>query len=408
MARTKDDQIKREFESSPDGIDVVVGFFVLAMLVKYGPLAILPYGSLGLLQYRLRRSQWFYRLTLRYTWLNFLLSGTPVKLDPKPEKVEQKSFYTGVTTKLFAKDTLDTIPAQIAIHHIPDPQTTLAVPIGFGIDKDNERGRWIWADFGAHTIHALIAGQTGAGKDNLMRLWYMTLTKNNKPYEVKFAIIDGKGEWLLPDILSGEHMFIPPVGGIDLVRDEKGKWIDRANENIELAIEEIMNEVAHRTQLFQQNRVTSVERYREVTGLPLPYLIIFATDVGQNIKASENLNMLLNVMTSKGRSLGIRIVVSMQTTSKQDTFWRSNLSLIICGALQNDSQDSPVIGLPVDNIFYRPSRFPSPSQRPGLFYIRDGDRQYVVQSPYLPFDSFVKYTQTLPQKYVDPFLKNLL
>jgi hypothetical protein len=393
----------REFEQTPDLLDIIGIVFIFIMVANYGPLAVMPYGALWLIQYKLRRTNWFYQLTTRHNKLKIALPEQPI-----PDKVDEKTFYTGITKPLFATDTLDTIPAKITIEHIPDPQTPLAVPIGFGISKVSGKAKWVWADFNSQTVHALIAGQTGSGKDNLLRLWFMTLTKYNKPYEVKFVIIDGKGEWLLPDIMNGEHLFIPPAGGINIQRDEKGKWVDRANDDIEQAIESVMSELDRRNKLFQAARVTSVERYREVTGLPLPYLIIIATDVGQNVQSSSNLNMLLNVLTSKGRSLGVRMIVSMQTTSKQDTFWRSNLSLIVCGALQNDSQDSPVIGLPVDNIFYRPSKFPSPQQRAGLFFVRAGDNQYVVQSPYISYDTFDHYTRELPQKHVDPFLKGLL
>ena len=39
------------------------------------------------------------------------------------------------------------------------------------------------------------------------------LTKRNAADAVQFAILDGKGDWLTPNLRQLAHMWIPPAGG---------------------------------------------------------------------------------------------------------------------------------------------------------------------------------------------------
>lgn len=325
-----------------------------------------------------------------------------------PDKIKEQDsapFWKGIndpapTQKVTDKEALiKRIPEKISFEKIPAPHTKLAIPIGYGVNQDGQFG-WIWGDFGSATIHGLIAGQSGTGKDTLLKLWFVALTRNNGPSEVKFVVLDGKGEWVIQPLINAQHMLHPPVGGINMIsrKDKNGKveWYDRANDDISEALSSLFEEINRRTILFKKHSVANIERYREKTGMPLPYVIIFATDVGSNAKELE---MLLNILVSKGRSLGIRLVISMQTTSGQSTTWRSNLSLTISGNVQLESQDTPVLGIPVDEMFYRPSKLPHPKKRPGIFVMRAGDEQAIVQVPYIPDDVWETYiAKVLPQK----------
>lgn len=331
-----------------------------------------------------------------------------------PELNKQEPFWKGITQPnevitatgdngeivVKTKTILDLLPHTVDFTKIPSPPDPLSVPLGFGINAAHERG-WIWGNFNSTIIHGLIAGQSGSGKDSILKLWFVALTRNNSPQDVKFVILDGKGEWILPELENAQHMFYPPVGGTEVVKivdakTGKSTWEDKANDAIEDAMEKVFDEIAARTKLFKKYSVANIDRYREKSGMKMPYIIIFATDVLTNV---PKLELLLKILVTKGRSLGIRLILSMQTSSNQPTAIRSSLGLVMAGSLQIGSQDNPVMGITVDDMIYRPSALPNPKVRPGIFVVRNGEDQWVVQYPYMPDRVFEDYiARVLPQK----------
>lgn len=294
----------------------------------------------------------------------------------------QEVVETDITKKLAQ------LPPFLLYKDVDEPPTKTSVPIGY-----NNATGWLWADFSKDTIHALIAGQTGAGKDTQLRLWFTMLTANNTPEEVQFSILDGKGEWLVPALMSSAHMFTPPAGGVDVVKNDKGQWVDRSNDHIQDAIGKVFDEVARRNKLFQEVGATNLESYERKTGSKLPMLFIIGTDLGTNIE--KDLETLVKMLTFKGRSFGIRLILSMQTVAGQDTGWRSNLALIMSGFQQMPSQDVPVMGVPAAMLQVRPSALPSPDvpANRGIFVVRKGHKQFVVRAPYLPDEDFELYIE---------------
>jgi hypothetical protein len=183
-------------------------------------------------------------------------------------------------------------------------------------------------------------------------------------------------------------MIIPPAGGY-------GRNGDTA---ILKAVEAIDREAERRQALIQKAGCTNRDTYIARTGATLPLLIIIATDVMTNV--AGEVEALLIALVSKARSLGMRVIVSMQSPTGRDTRWRGNLSTIMAGALQSASQDTPALGLPASELRYRPSQLPPPQQRPGIFVVRASGDQALVQAPYLSDEHFATLCATLPQKLV--------
>ena len=269
-----------------------------------------------------------------------------------------------------------------------------ALPLG--IDPD---GSPVWIDLASDTYHIGLYGQTGAGKDNLLRCWFVLLARRNAPSAVQFAFLDGKGDWLIPQLARLGHMFIAPAGGY-------GKKGDAA---ILAAVQTIDAEAERRAMLNQAAGVTSREAYLAKTGKSYPLLVVVASDVMTSVAGAVE-ELLVNLV-SKARSLGIRIVVSFQTPTGRDTRWRSNLSTVLAGALQAGSQDEPALSIPVKDLRYRPSALPPPQQQPGVFVCRAAGAQHLVRAPYLSGDAFSRQVATLPappQTSADDLLTALL
>ena len=259
-----------------------------------------------------------------------------------------------------------------------------ALPLG--IDPE---GRAVWVDLASDTHHIGLYGQTGAGKDNLLRCWFVLLARRNAPSAVQFAFLDGKGDWLVPQLASLGHMFIAPAGGY-------GRKGDAA---ILAAVQAIDAEAERRALLNQAAGVTSREAYLAKTGKSYPLLVVVASDVMTSVAGAVE-ELLVNLV-SKARSLGIRVVVSFQTPTGRDTRWRSNLSTVLAGALQAGSQDEPALSIPVKDLRYRPSALPPPQQQPGVFVCRAAGAQHLVRAPFLSNDAFDRQVATLPAQPKD-------
>lgn len=390
-----------------DIVDITAGLAGIALTATAAtPLIALPLSLLWFGQYAIRRS------AVAKQWIDAI--QTPAiqrhaqKLLPAPkdEVVQQRTGDTWVDRirRPYGDDSIAVIKSpvkQTVIHKlphyishdiIPDPPTKTAVSIGY-TGKD-----WLWADFGTDTLHALITGQTNCGKDSILRLWFTMLTANNSPQEIQFFIFDGKGEWLTPALLSAQHMFIAPVGGVEVVK-ENGRWVDLATNKIEEGVGLVFEEISKRSAAFQEVGATNIHTYESKTGIKLPLLFIVFTDVGTNIE--QDLKTLVKMLTFKGRSFGIRLIISMQTVSGQDTGWRGQLALTLSGYQQLASADKPNVGIETAYMRYRPSELPSPDNpiHRGLFIMRKGSEQALVKTAHLPDTVFEHYCQTmLPQR----------
>ena len=271
------------------------------------------------------------------------------------------------------------LPKRVELLTLPLHKSPTAIPLGVGAD-----GVTVWADLAADTYHLGLYGQTGAGKDTLLRCWFTVLARRNRPDAVQFSILDGKGDWLVPQLATLGHMFIAPAGGYGAAGDKA----------ILAAVKAIDTEAQRRQQAIQAAGCISRDAYIARTGATMPLLVVIATDVMTSV--AGEVEALLIALVSKARSLGIRVVVSMQSPTKQDTRWRGNLSTVLAGALQAASQDEPALGVPVKDLRFRPSQLPPPSKRAGVFVGRVGGQQVLVQAPYLSDAAFEAQVGMLP------------
>lgn len=281
---------------------------------------------------------------------------------------------------------LAAIPAFVALEDLPIAASTTAIPLGI-----DATGTARWADLTRDALHIGIYGQSGAGKDSLLRAWFAVLALRNTPEAVQFAIIDGKGDWLVPQLGTLAHMFLPPAGGY-------GKLGDAA---IKQAVAAVDAEAARRQGLITAAGCRTRDEYNQIRPqTPLPLLVVVATDVMTSIVG--DVEGLIEGLVSKARALGIRVIVSMQTPTGHSTRWRMNLSTVLTGNLQHPSQDEVALGIPPRDLRYRPSQLPGPLDRPGVFVARLGAEQIVLQTPFLAEAAFDQICGRLPQRVVIP------
>ena len=273
-------------------------------------------------------------------------------------------------------------PSIVTLDSFPPSDSPTAVPLGMdGADP-------IRLDFGGDTLHVGLYGASGAGKDNLLRAWFMTLTRRNTPDALCFAVLDGKGDWLTADLKDLAHMWMPPAGGAG----------QAGSARMKAGIERIEAEMVRRLDLVNAAGCRTREAYMQRTGQGLPLLVVFITD---GVTAVEGaLTGLMNDLVSKARAVGIRVVVSMQTPTGQDMRWRLNLSTYISGHLPHPSQDLVALGLKSGELAIRPSQLPTPQQEPGVFIVRQGEMVRKVKAVFVRDEAFDGYVARLARRAV--------
>jgi len=264
------------------------------------------------------------------------------------------------------EDTVVTLPPPSLFNPAEPRPARFAVPLGV-----DQTGAFRWLDFGSDALHIGLYGTSGCGKDHLLRLWFVALLNERG---VRWAILDGKGDWLTPNLARLPQMLLPPAGG----------YGDEGQQRILSAIAAINEEAKRRFGLLLSAGVRSVEEYNQTAPDPLPLLIVLATDIIDVVDETER---LLVALVSKARALGIRVIVSMQTPTGKRLEWRMNLSTLISGALVDGSQDAPALGVRDPKaLVYRPSQLPPPPGERGLFVVRHNNEQFVVRTPALVGD----------------------
>jgi len=264
------------------------------------------------------------------------------------------------------EDDVVTLPSPSVFNPADPRPARYAVPLG-----RDQTGAFRWLDFGRDALHIGLYGTSGCGKDHLLRLWFAALLNETA---VRWAILDGKGDWLTPNLARLPQMLFPPAGG----------YGDEGQRRILDAIGAINEEAKRRFGLLLSAGVRSVEEYNRTAPDPLPLLIVLATDIIDVVDETER---LLIALVSKARALGIRVIVSMQTPTGKRLEWRMNLSTLISGALVDGSQDAPALGVRDPKaLLYRPSQLPPPPGERGLFVVRHNNEQFVVRTPALVGD----------------------
>jgi len=331
-----------------------------------------------------------------------------------PAAIERKKQTIEATQLRTLQEGLRRLPRYLSYRDLPDTiPSKLSVPIGM----DALTGEIVWGDFDANSdqariLHAMIAGQTGSGKDALLRLWFTTLTLNNTPAEIQFVIIDGKTDWLGDTLAQSAYMAIPPAGGIELVKRD-GKRVDLAKERIADNLDWVFEEIDRRGKAFRAVGAVSMPDYnrkaaqRNLETLPMIFLI--AADIGGSF--DESLEMLINLLAMKGRSFGIRMIINVQNPVGENTKWRSQVGFVMSGYQQNPDHDRYIMGVDKSRALLRPSQLPNPEEYDyarGLFIVRQGTKQYFVRTPHLPeevWDDYIDSSRFI-KRWVSPSEQN--
>ena len=197
-------------------------------------------------------------------------------------------------------------------------------------------GRLWWKPEGS--LHMIIAGQTGAGKSNIMNLLIDGATRYNGQHRnIEIVGIDAKrGKELLPwdDIGRLSRLAITPEEALIVLREE-----------VEY--------------MYERDRITS-SRFSMIDGMrvrnkdwsaedgPFRYIIIdeLAAVIALKNDISKECLELLSILLAQSRSAGITVVMATQYPHSEivPTTLRNNIPIRVCGKLESAKSIEVVMG----------------------------------------------------------------
>lgn len=183
-------------------------------------------------------------------------------------------------------------------------------------------GKTHWLDFAdSNDCHLLVAGTTGSGKSELLKVMIASLARRLGPGNVKFLLVDPK---LVTFNFHGEDspFLLRPV-------------VNDPEEAIE-AVKECFEETERRFKLLQERHLTDLEQLQQEDPETAPPRIVVIFDEFADLMADKAskaaLEKPLKRLGAKARAAGVHLVLATQRpeASVVTPLLRSNLPSRIC------------------------------------------------------------------------------
>lgn len=152
-------------------------------------------------------------------------------------------------------------------------------------------------DFNLDGPHLLVVGPTGSGKSKLLQLICGSIFAASNNNQAVFGFIDFKGGATF-DRLRGERILFSVS---DLKPDQ-----------FATAIAQLSNEIARREKLLAKFRAANIFELRQL-GQEVPTLFIFCDEFASMIRFSALAGNTFEELLSKGRSLGLIVIMASQS-----------------------------------------------------------------------------------------------
>jgi S-DNA-T family DNA segregation ATPase FtsK/SpoIIIE len=204
--------------------------------------------------------------------------------------------------------------------------------------RDNGQPMVINLDEAVNGTHGVIAGATGTGKGVLLSTLITSLALNNHPSRLNFVLADFKGGATFRVFENLPHT----VGIVTDQIDEFGL------ARFLLSIEQ---ELKRRKQLIDAaqrkygNQVQKIRDFEEVAPTEVfPFLLVIIDEFAELARSAPEMMDQLVVIAQQGRSLGVFLLLSMQTTDTLKGAISANLRYRIALRMAQKSESKDLIG----------------------------------------------------------------
>lgn len=156
-----------------------------------------------------------------------------------------------------------------------------------------------------HGVNGIVAGMPGSGKTEMVQSWLLSLAVNYSPEDVNFVLIDFKGTGLIAPFKG-----LPHIAGT----------ISNLDTDINRNLLALQNEVHRREQIIDKYSSYGVKNINSMNksyagGLipeKLPILLVVIDEYAEFKKIYPDFGKEIDSLTSKGRALGIFVVLMTQ------------------------------------------------------------------------------------------------
>ena len=156
-----------------------------------------------------------------------------------------------------------------------------------------------------HGVNGIVAGMPGSGKTEMVQTWLLSLAINYSPQDVSFVLIDFKGTGMIAPFRSLPHL----AGSIS-----------NLDTNIDRNLIAIQSEVHRREAIIDKYSNKNIKNVNDLNkayekGLvpeKLPILLVVIDEYAEFKKVFPDFGTEIDSLTSKGRALGMFIVLMTQ------------------------------------------------------------------------------------------------
>lgn len=187
-----------------------------------------------------------------------------------------------------------------------DSSAYMMIPVGVG-DGDSIVSLKFGED-GSSSHHGLIAGATGSGKSTLLHGMIMSGMLHYSPDELHLYLMDFKSG---TEFKIYESVKLPHIQLLAL---------DAMQEFGESILENLVEEMQRRSDLFKSVETKELKKYKEITKQPMPRILVIMDEFqilyndSTNRKVANHCAELTKRLVTEGRAFGIHLFMATQST----------------------------------------------------------------------------------------------
>lgn len=191
-----------------------------------------------------------------------------------------------------------------------------------------------------HGVNGIVAGMPGSGKTEMVQTWLLSLAVNYSPQDVSFVLIDFKGTGMIAPFRNLPHL----AGSIS-----------NLDTNIDRNLIAIQSEVHRRETIIDKYSNKNIKNINDLNkafdkGLvpeKLPILLVVIDEYAEFKKIYPDFGAEIDSLTSKGRALGIFVVLMTQKPSGVvSAKSEDNIKFRWCLRVANYSASREMLGKP--------------------------------------------------------------
>ncbi|CAK9062766.1 DNA translocase FtsK, partial [Durusdinium trenchii] len=212
------------------------------------------------------------------------------------------------------------------------PETTPIFPVGKDVSGETK-----WADLSnSNECHFLVAGTTGSGKSELLKVIIAALARRLPPERLQFVLIDPKRVTFNFGQSTSPYFRHPIANTVD--------------EALPL-LSDVFKETERRFELLQQQQLDNLDQLQAKTGDAPPRIVLICDEFADLMADNEtkaDLEQPLKQLSSKARAAGIHLILATQRPEANvvTPLIRSNLPGRICLRVKSKGDSSIVMNRP--------------------------------------------------------------